>query len=121
MIRRPPRSTLFPYTTLFRSLSQLSTQARLGMLPRLEESTGHVPGPRVGRARPAGQEDASAPHDEGDGRRDGVAVDGEAAAPAAPPRASLLAHDREPAAAGAAELRRRCHHQADTELTPRAP
>src|SRR3712207_8937322 len=23
MIRRPPRSTLFPYTTLFRSLSQL--------------------------------------------------------------------------------------------------
>src|SRR5260221_8868887 len=27
MIRRPPRSTLFPYTTLFRSLSQLLTQA----------------------------------------------------------------------------------------------
>src|SRR5256885_16570009 len=24
MIRRPPRSTLFPYTTLFRSLSQLN-------------------------------------------------------------------------------------------------
>src|SRR2546426_4061146 len=24
MIRRPPRSTLFPYTTLFRSLSQIS-------------------------------------------------------------------------------------------------
>src|SRR3712207_6887114 len=24
MIRRPPRSTLFPYTTLFRSLDQLS-------------------------------------------------------------------------------------------------
>src|SRR3989449_7506362 len=24
MIRRPPRSTLFPYTTLFRSLSELS-------------------------------------------------------------------------------------------------
>src|SRR2546422_4455911 len=24
MIRRPPRSTLFPYTTLFRSFSQLS-------------------------------------------------------------------------------------------------
>src|SRR2546425_6097614 len=26
MIRRPPRSTLFPYTTLFRSLSQRSNQ-----------------------------------------------------------------------------------------------
>src|SRR2546430_12051070 len=25
MIRRPPRSTLFPYTTLFRSLSRLRT------------------------------------------------------------------------------------------------
>src|SRR3712207_8538908 len=27
MIRRPPRSTLFPYTTLFRSLSDLLTEA----------------------------------------------------------------------------------------------
>src|SRR3712207_7495996 len=26
MIRRPPRSTLFPYTTLFRSSSELDTQ-----------------------------------------------------------------------------------------------
>src|SRR3712207_7368061 len=26
MIRRPPRSTLFPYTTLFRSLFELSAQ-----------------------------------------------------------------------------------------------
>src|SRR5258708_8892540 len=26
MIRRPPRSTLFPYTTLFRSTSRLQTQ-----------------------------------------------------------------------------------------------
>src|SRR5438093_6629582 len=31
MIRRPPRSTLFPYTTLFRSLSALPLRlARLG-------------------------------------------------------------------------------------------
>src|SRR2546422_11604052 len=29
MIRRPPRSTLFPYTTLFRSLVPLSSVARL--------------------------------------------------------------------------------------------
>ena len=27
MIRRPPRSTLFPYTTLFRSLKALDTWA----------------------------------------------------------------------------------------------
>src|SRR3712207_6868556 len=32
MIRRPPRSTLFPYTTLFRSLGHLGVQfaARMG-------------------------------------------------------------------------------------------
>src|SRR2546430_7087501 len=29
MIRRPPRSTLFPYTTLFRSLKQLQQEERL--------------------------------------------------------------------------------------------
>src|SRR2546421_9645713 len=28
MIRRPPRSTLFPYTTLFRSVSVFRTQAQ---------------------------------------------------------------------------------------------
>src|SRR2546430_8966733 len=28
MIRRPPRSTLFPYTTLFRSLTNAETDAR---------------------------------------------------------------------------------------------
>src|SRR3712207_7677106 len=39
MIRRPPRSTLFPYTTLFRSDPQLSTQPlaeRLDQEPRVE-------------------------------------------------------------------------------------
>src|SRR5207248_6814445 len=30
MIRRPPRSTLFPYTTLFRSIS-ISTASRFGL------------------------------------------------------------------------------------------
>src|SRR2546430_8752229 len=34
MIRRPPRSTLFPYTTLFRS----SPPARRGSLPRDEHT-----------------------------------------------------------------------------------
>src|SRR3712207_8926093 len=40
MIRRPPRSTLFPYTTLFRS------PERLGQL----ELPGHDPGQHVGTA-----------------------------------------------------------------------
>src|SRR4051812_49781275 len=31
MIRRPPRSTLFPYTTLFRSGSVLGSRSRLGL------------------------------------------------------------------------------------------
>src|SRR5260370_31206179 len=30
MIRRPPRSTLFPYTTLFRSLRHLDPEPRVG-------------------------------------------------------------------------------------------
>src|SRR2546430_9730473 len=32
MIRRPPRSTLFPYTTLFRSLTEADLQERVGHL-----------------------------------------------------------------------------------------
>src|SRR3712207_6985703 len=39
MIRRPPRSTLFPYTTLFRSLGQPHVQRRLPAL----EARGGVP------------------------------------------------------------------------------
>src|SRR3712207_8137129 len=32
MIRRPPRSTLFPYTTLFRSASTMDTLVSLGIV-----------------------------------------------------------------------------------------
>src|SRR3712207_8150974 len=32
MIRRPPRSTLFPYTTLFRSRAEVRQPAPLGLL-----------------------------------------------------------------------------------------
>src|SRR6478672_12099966 len=39
MIRRPPRSTLFPYTTLFRSCSPTSERA-LEWLPRTYSSSG---------------------------------------------------------------------------------
>src|SRR2546430_14806047 len=34
MIRRPPRSTLFPYTPLFRSCACSGRKPRLGILPR---------------------------------------------------------------------------------------
>src|SRR6266496_1093572 len=47
MIRRPPRSTLFPYTTLFRSPpGGGSLAAQGGLLPGHEASTGgkRVPG-----------------------------------------------------------------------------
>src|SRR6201990_3745402 len=41
MIRRPPRSTLFPYTTLFRSLRLgMSTQAGLAGLASMYASFG---------------------------------------------------------------------------------
>src|SRR2546430_17593565 len=43
MIRRPPRSTLFPYTTLFRSVSGVQTAAfqdtTLGLNARIAAST----------------------------------------------------------------------------------
>src|SRR3712207_8725129 len=38
MIRRPPRSTLFPYTTLFRSLGLTSGYETHLMYPRLNSS-----------------------------------------------------------------------------------
>src|SRR5256885_16121121 len=43
MIRRPPRSTLFPYTTLFRSLDALGLQAMLAPTRRHH----HVAHPQV--------------------------------------------------------------------------
>src|SRR5260370_31710032 len=57
MIRRPPRSTLFPYTTLFRSGRLLSAGAPAGLSGRAQtmESTPVMPaflinwgGPRIG-------------------------------------------------------------------------
>src|SRR5258708_23664500 len=56
MIRRPPRSTLFPYTTLFRSLSHHACQAdpgqpdavrqrRRAVLDRSEEHTSELQSP----------------------------------------------------------------------------
>src|SRR2546425_7672896 len=66
MIRRPPRSTLFPYTTLFRSGERQRRGHRGGVHPGLEarlEGGGDLPR-RL-------QEDAAAQHGEaGAGRRE---------------------------------------------------
>src|SRR3712207_8686575 len=40
MIRRPPRSTLFPYTTLFRSVTQLGPDEFANRLSRLTVLVG---------------------------------------------------------------------------------
>src|SRR2546430_10538713 len=64
MIRRPPRSTLFPYTTLFRStfrehqLGPRGVGARVG--ERSERSAGHG---EVGRIEGHGQERGIGPWD----------------------------------------------------------
>src|SRR5690554_7423226 len=42
MIRRPPRSTLFPYTTLFRSNADLDRLGRLHEETPTPSSTGYV-------------------------------------------------------------------------------
>src|SRR2546430_12477008 len=42
MIRRPPRSTLFPYTTLFRSLARVSDPRRARSLPRSRQLTSRT-------------------------------------------------------------------------------
>src|SRR2546430_10294776 len=62
MIRRPPRSTLFPYTTLFRSERRAPVEARAARRPgdrahearrRLGiEDDGHCDGPDLAGAEP---------------------------------------------------------------------
>src|SRR3989441_3200071 len=61
MIRRPPRSTLFPYTTLFRSLSQ--DRGRRRRRPgRVREPAGEDSrtGPRLPAPAPGRQPDRGA-------------------------------------------------------------
>src|SRR2546426_3084471 len=87
MIRRPPRSTLFPYTTLFRSPSGREPAALLAL-----GAPGHAPVPRAGgagaararggrRVRAAGHDARRQPADRarrrgrGPGRRRGAAPD----------------------------------------------
>src|SRR2546430_14074083 len=42
MIRRPPRSTLFPYTTLFRSVVAIRPETREVVIGRGDELFGHT-------------------------------------------------------------------------------
>src|SRR2546427_6721049 len=50
MIRRPPRSTLFPYTTLFRSASSSGRDARRPVPARLTAGAGPVRPAAAGRS-----------------------------------------------------------------------
>src|SRR5688572_9164380 len=62
MIRRPPRSTLFPYTTLFRSLfSLLDTDVRLrGLEGEAVEACGSASGEAAGRSAGLGVSEVDA-------------------------------------------------------------
>src|SRR3712207_8260190 len=53
MIRRPPRSTLFPYTTLFRSQDEVDGRVLLELVDRLAAvlREPHVHATRLQRAR----------------------------------------------------------------------
>src|SRR3712207_8471826 len=54
MIRRPPRSTLFPYTTLFRSLHGRSAEQRLAIDLLMDPAVGIVSiGGRAGTGKSA--------------------------------------------------------------------
>src|SRR2546430_8128778 len=53
MIRRPPRSTLFPYTTLFRSASRRTAPRR--RCPAGSRGRGRCPGRRPRRTRSSGR------------------------------------------------------------------
>src|SRR3712207_8853335 len=60
MIRRPPRSTLFPYTTLFRSQVRLAARPEGERHHRQAHTGRYGPGPppqRPGRAHRGGQGD----------------------------------------------------------------
>src|SRR2546430_9001436 len=58
MIRRPPRSTLFPYTTLFRSLAQrFSFDVRHDVIQQVAGCAGVVQRQDVGVVEPGGDLD----------------------------------------------------------------
>src|SRR2546426_8596682 len=60
MIRRPPRSTLFPYTTLFRSRGTRDRRRAVPGARRRRARRGHPGGRRSGAVPPAWRGDAPA-------------------------------------------------------------
>src|SRR3712207_8014064 len=50
MIRRPPRSTLFPYTTLFRSVQRLAHVAAPLRPPGVAQGGAELAGDQLGKA-----------------------------------------------------------------------
>src|SRR3712207_8585356 len=58
MIRRPPRSTLFPYTTLFRSRDRSGDRSRR-VLPRQPRRDAPAPRGGVGQGRARSEEHTS--------------------------------------------------------------
>src|SRR3712207_7773534 len=56
MIRRPPRSTLFPYTTLFRSVDLRAGVGVVGPRPDRHPSLVEVEGPPARRDTTVGQQ-----------------------------------------------------------------
>src|SRR2546427_8972212 len=70
MIRRPPRSTLFPYTTLFRSdVEQHVTRGMLTARDTADESLGLVPGKRPQGGHQDGQQRSGEEAGAGGGQR----------------------------------------------------
>src|SRR3712207_8513361 len=59
MIRRPPRSTLFPYTTLFRSHGVAEPPPSRRACPRASPAPGRCGGRRAGRHSPPDLADGS--------------------------------------------------------------
>src|SRR6266496_6852122 len=106
MIRRPPRSTLFPYTTLFRSLlghgrDRVPVRAVLAVHPGVRRLGGlparGAEGPAgAGEAQPGTRADARRPHRaRGPGRADLLAAVLERPE-VQPPQLRALAADHDP-------------------------
>src|SRR2546422_6074094 len=110
MIRRPPRSTLFPYTTLFRSRPGPTPQPdrRHHVVPRPRRGEDRSRGARRGHARPRRGEPARRDDRARSGRRRPAAP--LARAPGGSP-APLVDH--------ASTLRVRSIQTVDDETTPR--
>src|SRR2546428_13007226 len=90
MIRRPPRSTLFPYTTLFRSLRRRRPAHTVRRCPDrgplrggLRERPDDLPGPRHRERRPR--------LDEREPSRRGARAGGDGAAPSDLPQPGSVA------------------------------